>query len=132
MLGTVQETVLVQQKIMVPPNMKGTVKDIKAGEFTVDEVVVVLETEDGDKELTMVQKWPVRVGRPYQKKLPPKVPLVTGQRVIDTMFPHRQRRCGGRSRTFRKRKDGHSASAGENGQRQILWYISAAASVGMR
>ena len=67
--------------------MKGTVKDIKAGEFTVDEVVVVLETEDGDKELTMVQKWPVRVGRPYQKKLPPKVPLVTGQRVIDTMFP---------------------------------------------
>ncbi len=86
-LGTVQETVLVQQKIMVPPNMKGKVKDIKAGEFTVDEVVVVLETENGDEELTMVQKWPVRVGRPYQKKLAPKVPLVTGQRVIDTMFP---------------------------------------------
>ena len=86
-LGTVQETVLVQQKIMVPPNMKGKVKDIKAGEFTVDEVVVVLETEDGDKELTMVQKWPVRVGRPYQKKLAPKIPLVTSQRVIDTMFP---------------------------------------------
>ena len=86
-LGTVQETVLVQQKIMVPPNMKGKVKDIKAGEFTVDDVVVILETEDGDKELTMPQKWPVRVGRPYQKKLPPKVPLVTGQRVVDTMFP---------------------------------------------
>ena len=86
-LGTVQETVLVQQKIMVPPNIKGKVKDIKAGEFTVDEVVATLETEDGDKELTMVQKWPVRVGRPYQKKLPPKVPLVTGQRVVDTMFP---------------------------------------------
>ena len=86
-LGTVQETVLVQQKIMVPPNMKGKVKDIKAGEFTVDDVVVILETEDGDKELTMAQKWPVRVGRPYQKKLPPKVPLVTGQRVVDTMFP---------------------------------------------
>ena len=86
-LGTVQETVLVQQKIMVPPNMTGKVKDIKAGEFTVDDVVVILETEDGDKELTMAQKWPVRVGRPYQKKLPPKVPLVTGQRVVDTMFP---------------------------------------------
>ena len=54
-LGTVQETVLVQQKIMVPPNMKGKVKDIKAGEFTVDDVVVILETEDGDKELTMAQ-----------------------------------------------------------------------------
>ena len=86
-LGTVQETVLVQQKIMVPPNMEGTVKEIKAGEFTVDEVVAVLETANGDKELTMVQRWPVRVGRPYQKKLPPKVPLVTGQRVVDTMFP---------------------------------------------
>ena len=86
-LGTVQETVLVQQKIMVPPNMKGKVKDIKAGEFTVDDVVVILETEDGDKELTMAQKWPVRVGRPYQKKLPPKVPLVTGQRVVDPCSP---------------------------------------------
>ena len=52
-----------------------------------DDVVVILETEDGDKELTMAQKWPVRVGRPYQKKLPPKGPLVTGQRVVDTMFP---------------------------------------------
>ncbi len=86
-LGTVQETIVVQQKIMVPPNVKGKVKEIKAGTFTVDEVICVLETEGGDKELTMVQKWPVRVGRPYQKKLPPKQPLVTGQRVVDCMFP---------------------------------------------
>ena len=86
-LGTVKETVIVEQKIMVPPTMKGKVKEIKAGEFTVDEVICVLETADGDKELTMMQKWPVRKGRPYKKKLHPKMPLVTGQRVVDCMFP---------------------------------------------
>ena len=86
-LGTVQETIVVTQKIMVPPNMKGTLKEIKSGEFTVDETVAVLSTADGDKELTLMQHWPVRRGRPYSKKLPPAKPLVTGQRVIDTMFP---------------------------------------------
>ena len=86
-LGTVKETIVVEQKIMVPPNVKGKVKEIKSGEFTVEEVVCVLETENGDKELTMMQKWPVRKGRPYKKKLPPKQPLVTGQRVVDCMFP---------------------------------------------
>ena len=86
-IGTVQETVLVQQKIMVPYGVKGTIKEIKAGEFTVEEVVAVVETENGDRELTLMQKWPVRKGRPYQRKLPPKMPLVTGQRVIDTFFP---------------------------------------------
>ena len=86
-LGTVQETIVVQQKIMVPYGVKGTVKEIKAGIFTVEEVVAVIATEKGDKELTMMQRWPVRKGRPYQKKLPPVKPLVTGQRVIDTFFP---------------------------------------------
>ena len=86
-LGTVQETIVVQQKIMVPYGVKGTVKEIKAGTFTVEEVVAVIATEKGDKELTMMQRWPVRKGRPYQKKLPPVKPLVTGQRVIDTFYP---------------------------------------------
>ena len=86
-LGTVQETIVVQQKIMVPYGVKGTVKEIKAGTFTVEEVVAVIATEKGDKELTMMQRWPVRKGRPYQKKLPPVKPLVTGQRVIDIFFP---------------------------------------------
>ena len=86
-LGTVQETIVVQQKIMVPYGVNGTVKEIKAGAFTVEEVVAVIATEKGDKELTMMQRWPVRKGRPYQKKLPPVKPLVTGQRVIDTFFP---------------------------------------------
>ena len=69
-IGTVQETVLVQQKIMVPYGMKGKIREIRSGEFTVEETVAVLETADGDKELTLMQKWPVRRGRPYQKKLP--------------------------------------------------------------
>ena len=86
-IGTVQETVLVQQKIMVPYGIKGTIKEIKEGTFTVEDIVAVVETEKGEKELTMMQKWPVRRGRPYKKKLPPEMPLVTGQRVIDTFFP---------------------------------------------
>ena len=86
-IGTVQETVLVQQKIMVPYGVRGTVKEIRAGSFTVEETVAVISEEQGDRELTMMQKWPVRQGRPYRKKLPPQMPLVTGQRVIDTFFP---------------------------------------------
>lgn len=86
-IGTVQETIVVNHKIMVPYGMSGTVKEIKAGEFTVEDIVAVITTEQGDKELTMMQKWPVRRGRPYLKKLPPEMPLVTGQRVVDTFFP---------------------------------------------
>lgn len=86
-LGTVQETEVVGQKIMVPPHVEGVIKEIKSGEFTIRDVVAVLETEIGDRELTMVQYWPVRKGRPYDRKLPPTRPLVTGQRVVDTFFP---------------------------------------------
>ncbi len=86
-IGTVQETIVVEHKIMVPVGIKGTVKEIKEGEFTIEEVVAVLDTANGEIPLTMVQRWPVRKGRPYLKKLPPEMPLVTGQRVIDTFFP---------------------------------------------
>jgi V/A-type H+-transporting ATPase subunit A len=86
-IGTVQETIVVQQKIMVPFGVKGKIKSIQAGQFTVEETVAVVETENGDKNLTLMQKWPVRKGRPYKKKLPPEMPLVTGQRVVDTFFP---------------------------------------------
>ena len=72
---------------MVPYGIKGKIKEIKSGEFTVEETVAVVETSDGDKNLTLMQRWPVRRGRPYQKKLPPEMPLVTGQRVVDTFFP---------------------------------------------
>lgn len=85
--GTVQETIVVQQKIMIPHGIEGTIKEIKSGSFTVEETVAVIETADGDKPLTMMQKWPVRKGRPYKKKLPLDMPLITGQRVVDTFFP---------------------------------------------
>lgn len=86
-LGIVEETPVVTHKIMVPNGIKGKVKDIKEGSFTVADTVAVIETEEGDKELNMIQKWPVRKGRPYKKKIDPKEPLITGQRVIDTFFP---------------------------------------------
>ena len=86
-VGTVEETSVVTQKIMVPFGIKGTIKSIKEGEFNVEETVYVVETKDGDRELTLMQKWPVRRGRPYKTKLPPSKPLITGQRVVDGFFP---------------------------------------------
>ncbi len=87
-LGTVQETTAICHKIMVPPTKKGTVVEIKAGSFTVTEVVAVLEDDKGEKfELTMMQKWPVRINRPYSKKFMPSRPMNSGQRIIDTLFP---------------------------------------------
>lgn len=86
-LGTVQETDVVTHKIMVPPGVSGTVVSIEAGSFTVTDTVCVLEENGRQRPLTLMQKWPVRKGRPYAKKLSPDKPLITGQRVIDTMFP---------------------------------------------
>ena len=86
-IGTVPETDIVLHKIMVPNGVEGTVKSVSEGEFHVDDIVCVIETEKGEKELTMIQKWPVRRGRPYKKKLSPDMPLVTGQRVVDCLFP---------------------------------------------
>lgn len=85
-IGTVQETEIVLHKIMVPNGVYGKVKEIKEGEFTVEETICKIETENGVKELNMIQKWPVRKGRPYLKKLNPVKPLITGQRIIDTFF----------------------------------------------
>ncbi len=86
-IGTVQETAVVEQRIMIPYGIQGTIKEIKAGEFTVEDVVAVVTTPDGDKDVTLMQKWPVRKGRPYKEKLPPSMPLITGQRVVDMFFP---------------------------------------------
>lgn len=86
-IGTVEETDVVTHKIMVPNGIEGKLKSIESGSFTVTDTVAVIETKDGDKELMMMQKWPVRRGRPFAKKIDPKAPLITGQRVIDTFFP---------------------------------------------
>lgn len=86
-IGTVQETAIILHKIMIPNGVKGTIKEIYSGEYTIDEPICVLETEEGDKVLTMLQKWPVRRSRPIKEKLNPDAPMITGQRVIDTFFP---------------------------------------------
>ncbi len=86
-LGTIQETTIVVHKIMVPYGVSGKLKSIESGHHTVAEKIAVIETENGDFEMTMMQKWPVRRGRKVQKKLNPEEPLLTGQRVIDTFFP---------------------------------------------
>jgi len=87
-LGTVQETTAILHKIMLPPRLKGTVKWIKGGSFKVDEKIACIVTPDGKElELDMIQRWPVRIQRPYAAKFTPNRPLNSGQRVIDTMFP---------------------------------------------
>lgn len=86
-IGTVQETEVIVHKIMVPAGISGKLTKVLAGEFTIDEVIYTVETEQGEKELTMLQKWPVRRGRPIREKLNPEAPMITGQRVIDTLFP---------------------------------------------
>ena len=88
-LGTVPETEVVLHKIMVPNGLTGTVEWLaEAGQYNITQPIARIRTENGEvRELTMVQKWPVRVGRPYKKKFPPERPLQSGQRVIDTMFP---------------------------------------------
>lgn len=87
-LGTVQETSVVAHKILVPPGLRGELLRIKEGEYTLEEPVALLRGDNGEElPLTLLQKWPVRQGRPYKKKLSPDMPLITGQRVIDTLFP---------------------------------------------
>ncbi|EGJ47111.1 V-type H+-transporting ATPase subunit A [Ruminococcaceae bacterium D16] len=87
-IGTVQETDSILHKIMIPPKMQGKIVSIQGGSYTVTETVAVLEQPDGSKtELSLMQKWPVRVGRPYKHKYPPTIPLQSGQRIVDTFFP---------------------------------------------
>ncbi len=87
-IGTVQETKVIVHKIMIPKGIEGTIESISEGDYSVEDTVATVKTESGEiKNVTLMQKWPVRVGRPYKKKLSPDMPLITGQRVIDTLFP---------------------------------------------
>ncbi len=86
--ATIPETGLITHKLMIPPYMKGKVKEVKNdGQYTINDTIVVIETLEGDKELTLTQKWPIKKARPVNRRLPISKPLVTGQRVIDTLFP---------------------------------------------
>ena len=87
-IGTVQETTLIEHKVMVPPDVAGTIKSIESGSFTVEEVVAVIDPEGGKAvEVTMMQKWPIRIPRPIKQKKFPDEPLATGMRILDTLFP---------------------------------------------
>ncbi len=86
-LGVVQETIVVEHRIMVPAGVKGTVKSIQSGERTVEEVIAVIDDNGTQHEVKMLQRWPVRTPRPVAKRLPPNVPMTTGQRVVDAFFP---------------------------------------------
>ena len=87
-IGTVQETVIVEHRVMVPHGIEGEIIEIRSGSYKVEDTVCKVKTAAGEvKEIAMLQKWPVRIGRPYKEKMPPDVPMITGQRVIDTMFP---------------------------------------------
>ncbi|MBU3127654.1 V-type ATP synthase subunit A [Clostridium sp. FP2] len=86
-IGTVKETTVITQKIMIPKGISGTITSITQGEYTVEDTVAQVQTSEGIVQITLMQKWPVRRGRPYATKLNPVEPLVTGQRVIDTFFP---------------------------------------------
>ncbi len=87
-IGTVQETSLISHKIMVPPGVQGIIKEISGGSHTVVDVIAKVDTENGSVvDLTMLQKWPVRRQRPVREKLSPDIPMITGQRVVDTLFP---------------------------------------------
>jgi len=86
-LGTVQETASFEHRILVPPDLSGTVESIEKGDFTVEDVIGLLRAPHGTEELRMMQTWPVRRPRPYGERLPLEMPLITGQRVIDTFFP---------------------------------------------
>ncbi len=86
-IGTVPESKVIINKIMIPPGINGKLLEIKKGGFTVNDTIAVIETADGKTEIKMKQQWPVRIGRPSKEKLPPNVPLLTGQRIYDTFFP---------------------------------------------
>ncbi|HOJ92149.1 MAG TPA: V-type ATP synthase subunit A [Dictyoglomaceae bacterium] len=87
-LGIVYETSALEHRILVPPQLKGKILELRSGSFTVEEPIGILEDEEGKKiELKLMHKWPVRYQRPVKEKLPPNIPLITGQRVIDTFFP---------------------------------------------
>lgn len=86
-LGYVDETSVVRHKITLPYGISGRVKSISAGKFNITQTVAVISTESGDKEVAMLRKWPVRKARPISEKIPPSMPMITGQRVIDTLFP---------------------------------------------
>jgi V/A-type H+-transporting ATPase subunit A len=115
-LGTVRETSIVEHRVMVPYGVEGTVEEMGPGEFTIVDTVARINTGSGIREVQMLQKWPVRRGRPYKQKLAPSSPMITGQRVINNFFPVAK---GGKAcipGPFGSGKTSGAASAGKMGR----------------
>ena len=127
-IGTVQETDVVLHKIMVPYGVEGTIEKIADGEYHVTDTVCVIKTAKGDYNMSLMQKWPVRRGRPYAKKLSPDKPLITGQRVVDTMFPIAKGGVAAIPGPFGSGKTVHSTSS-QSGQKLTSLYTSDAVNV---
>jgi V/A-type H+-transporting ATPase subunit A len=116
-IGTVQETEIVVHKIMVPYGVKGKLTTIREGEYTVLDSIAIIRDEEGKEHgIKLMQTWPVRTGRPYKKKLAPSMPLITGQRIIDTLFPIAKGGVAAIPGPFGSGKDSGSASAGQMGR----------------
>ena len=131
-LGTVQETHAVLHRILVPNKTGGVVESISEGDFTIDETVAVLKTDKGNIEINMCTKWPVRVGRPYKRKLSPDILLTTGQRPIDTLFPLAKGGVAAVPGPFRFGQNCCFSISLQSGRLPILSYISVAVSVATR
>ena len=119
-IGTVQETETIAHKIMIPPNMSGTIKSIKGGDYTVSETVCVL---DDGTEIAMMQRWPVRAPRPYKQKYAPDTPLVTGMRILDFLFPLAKGGAAGIPGPFGSGKTVTQQSLAKYSDAQIVVYI---------
>ena len=119
-IGTVQETETIAHKIMIPPNMNGTIKSIKGGDYTVSETVCVL---DDGTEIAMMQRWPVRAPRPYKQKYAPDTPLVTGMRILDFLFPLAKGGAAGIPGPFGSGKTVTQQSLAKYSDAQIVVYI---------
>lgn len=123
-LGTVQETTLIEHRIMVPPSVKGTVKSIKSGNHTIEEVIAVIEDEKGkEQEVAMLQRWPIRIPRPVKGKLAANIPLATGMRVLDMLFPMAKGGAGAIPGPFGAGKTVTQQSLAKYCDAQVIVYI---------
>ena len=123
-LGTTQETTLIEHRVMVPPHVRGTLKNISSGKYTIDENIAVVETEDGKQvSVSMLQRWPIRIPRPIKGKLTANIPLVTGMRVLDTLFPMTKGGAGAIPGPFGAGKTVTQQSLAKYCDAQVIVYI---------
>ncbi len=122
-IGTVQETTLIEHRIMIPPSITGTLKSITSGSYTIEEIIAVVETEKGEEKIAMLQRWPIRIPRPVKGKLSANVPLATGMRVLDMLFPMAKGGAGAIPGPFGAGKTVTQQSLAKYCDAQVIVYI---------